>query len=78
MANAIRYSPFELGGAGFRRLYIEWGCATLLQLMQSLRTPNSYQGKMAMIMLAWTQQYIGLLFLVKSHVSDEEYEDFAY
>ena len=59
MATAIRYAPRELGGAGFRRLYVEWGCASITQLIQSLRTPQSYQGKMTMIALAWAQQYIG-------------------
>ena len=46
MAKAIRYSPRPLGGAGFRPLYVEWGSATVLEIMKNLREPTSYQGNM--------------------------------
>jgi hypothetical protein len=42
MATAVRYAPRDVGGAGFRKLYVEWGCATINQMVQSLRTPAGY------------------------------------
>jgi hypothetical protein len=49
MATAIRYAPRQYGGAGFRPLYAEWGCAVITELLRSLRTPTSYQGKMTLL-----------------------------
>ena len=59
MAKAIRYAPRPMGGAGFRPLYVEWGSATVLEIMKNLREPTSYQGNMTMIALMWAQQYVG-------------------
>ena len=59
MATAIRYGPMQYGGAGFKKLYVEWGVAVVLELLKSLRTAHSYQGRMTAIALSWAQQYIG-------------------
>jgi exonuclease III len=64
MANAIRYAPRQHGGAGFRPLYAEWGCSTILEMIKNLRTPQSHQGKMTMIALMWAQHYIGTSFFI--------------
>ena len=71
MAKAIRYAPKHLGGAGFRRLYVEWGNAIVLEIIKNLRERHSYQGKMTMIALMWAQQYVGTSqFLLENVTSD--------
>lgn len=60
MALAVRYTPRKLGGAGFRRLYHEWGVLPTMEMIKNLQTIGSIQQTMTLIGLSWCQHYIGM------------------
>ena len=59
MASAIRYGPYQFGGAGFKDLYTEQTVASTLTALKFLRTPTSQPGQLLKIALSWTQAYVG-------------------
>lgn len=60
MSNAIRYAPYELGGAGFKQLYVEQGALMIQQVFKFLNHEQSQVGQMLYITLSWTQAFLGV------------------
>ena len=58
-ASAILFGPHYLGGAGFFHLYDEQGYGQLKLFMKTWRTPDSLQGKLLRVTMAWAQYTAG-------------------
>ena len=58
-ASAVLFGPHFLGGAGFFHLYDEQGYGQLKLFMKTWRTPDSLQGKLLRVTLAWAQYNAG-------------------
>ena len=59
MSNAIRHGPIKLGGAGFRRMYVEQGSLLLQQIFKHLNCPHTQIGRLLYITISWTQAFLG-------------------
>ena len=57
--SAVLFGPHYLGGAGFFHLYDDQGYGQLKLFMKSWRTPDSLQGKLLRVTLAWAQYNAG-------------------
>ena len=59
MASAIRYAQHQMGGAGFKQLYVEQGTSIITQVFKFLNSPFTTIGKMLRMTISWTQAFLG-------------------
>ena len=59
-ASSVLFGPHYLGGAGFFHLYDEQGYGQVKLFMKSWRSPDSLQGRILRVSLAWAQYNAGI------------------
>lgn len=59
MARAIRYATFDMGGAGFKQLYVEQGALIIQQVFKYLNSPQTQIGQLLHMTISWTQAFLG-------------------
>ena len=71
MASAIRYAPSQVGGAGFKKIFVQQGILIVQQIYKYMNSPETTIGKLLRITILWTQAFLGTLapFLTNVHQS---------
>lgn len=59
MAQQVRYAPSHVGGAGFKRLYVEQGILMTQQATKFLNSPDTTIGRLLRAATSWTQAFLG-------------------
>ena len=69
MPSAVRYAPFNQGGAGFKQIYVEQGALLVQQIHKYLNSPDTPIGKILVMAISWTQAFLGTsgMFLTDVH-----------
>ena len=59
-AHAVIFGPDHLQGAGFFHLYDEQGHGQVSYFLKSWRTPQTYEGSLLRVAVAWAQYAVGI------------------
>ena len=71
MSRAIRHAPTQMGGAGFRPLYVEQGILMVQQIHKFLNSPTTTIGKLLRMTLSWTQAFVGTSQMILTDVNSK-------
>jgi hypothetical protein len=69
MSRAVRYAPTQLGGAGFKQLYVEQGILLIQTAYKFLNSPDTTIGKLLRTTISWTQAFLGTSQLFLTNVN---------
>ena len=67
---AVRYGPMNMGGAGFKDLYVGQGSLLLQQVQKYLNSPGTPIGRLLRITISWTQAFLGTSRFFLQHPHD--------